>query len=629
MRHSAGAAKDKPHVGAPKDPSLEAIVAMHPDLVLATTSINRPTDGGCAVEVGNSGVHHATRTRCSGCWIPPRQIAGLLGAEEQGAKLVADLQKRLDALHALLQDRPMVHVLFVVWEEPLISIGQNTFIADALRWAGAESVITSDQNWPQVSMEEVVRLQPDYIVLTPDHMKAEGTRTGERSEQSSRVARFAGGETGARRGGERRNGQAFAGIDPSHRAAGARFASGSVRRERAGKWKSENGNLALASNITTFRTVGGSSGFRPAPTTADGAGLFEWRLRREQRRFARAPADAETHSGNLRGARVLLFIEVVISLRMGDYPIGVRDIVATLYHGALGQWDAIPSEFKLVVFGLRLPRIALGILVGAALSTAGAGFQALLRNPLADPYVLGVSSGAALGAMLSLIVAPHTVGAIQIAAFVGAAATIAAVYFLGRRGGQLDSATLLLAGIVAASFLSAIIIFLLTMVSGTELRSMTFWLMGDLTAPPPTTNVVGWFGFLFLIFVVAAGAMYTTSSDLNLILTGEQEARHLGVNVNRVKMVVYIAASVLTGLAVSVSGAIGYIGLLVPHVMRLLFGTDYRLLLPTSAIGGAIVIVLADTLARTVVAPTQLPVGAMTALAGAPVFIYLMRKRMR
>ena len=172
--------------------------------------------------------------------------------------------------------------------------------------------------------------------------------------------------------------------------------------------------------------------------------------------------------GICAGLGVLLFIEVVISLRMGDYPLGVRDIVATLYHGALGQWDAIPSEFKLVVFGLRLPRIALGILVGAALSTAGAGFQALLRNPLADPYVLGVSSGAALGAMLSLIVAPHMVRSIQFAAFLGAAATIAAVYFLGRRGGQLDSATLLLAGIVAASFLSAIIIFLLTMVSGTD-----------------------------------------------------------------------------------------------------------------------------------------------------------------
>jgi iron complex transport system permease protein len=267
--------------------------------------------------------------------------------------------------------------------------------------------------------------------------------------------------------------------------------------------------------------------------------------------------------------------------------------------------------------------------VVAAPSTPGAGFQALLRNPLADPYVLGVSSGAALGAMLSLIIAPHTVGAIQLAAFIGAAATIAAVYFLGRRGGQLDSATLLLAGIIAASFLSAIIIFLLTLVNGPGLRSMTFWLMGDLTAPPPTQNVLGWFGFLYFVFIVAAGAMYTTSSDLNLILTGEQEAGHLGVNVTRVKLVVYVAASVLTGLAVSVSGTIGYVGLLVPHVMRMLFGTDYRLLIPTSAIGGAIVIVLADTLGRTIVAPTELPVGAMTALAGAPVFIYLMRRRIR
>jgi iron complex transport system permease protein len=271
-----------------------------------------------------------------------------------------------------------------------------------------------------------------------------------------------------------------------------------------------------------------------------------------------------------------------------------------------------------------LPRIALGILVGAALSTAGAGFQALLRNPLADPYVLGVSSGAALGAIVSLVIAPHVPGLIQIAAFAGAAATIAAVYFLGRRGGQLDSPTLLLAGIVSASFLSAIIMFLMTTLSGRDLRGMAFWLMGDLSSPAAID--LRW---LYFILLVVLGSIYTTSSDLNLILTGEQEARHLGVNVNRVKLVVYIGASLLTGLAVSVSGAIGYVGLLVPHVMRMLFGTDYRLLIPASALGGAIAIVIADTLARTVVAPTELPVGAMTALAGAPVFIYLMRRKVR
>ena len=320
----------------------------------------------------------------------------------------------------------------------------------------------------------------------------------------------------------------------------------------------------------------------------------------------------------------VLFAAVVVSLRMGAYPISVRDIVTTLVDGAIGRREKIPSEFWLVVFGLRLPRIALGILVGAALSTAGAGFQALLRNPLADPYVLGVSSGAALGAILSLVAAPHTPGAIQAAAFAGAAATIAAVYFLGRRGGQLDSATLLLAGIVTASFLSAVIMFLMTTLSGRDLRGMAFWLMGDLASPPSVD--LRW---LYFLLIVAVGSIYTTSSDLNLILTGEQEARHLGVNVNRVKLVVYVSASVLTGLAVSVSGAIGYVGLLVPHLIRMMFGTDHRLLIPASAVGGAILIVVADMLARTVVAPTELPVGAMTALAGAPVFIYLMRRRMR
>ena len=320
----------------------------------------------------------------------------------------------------------------------------------------------------------------------------------------------------------------------------------------------------------------------------------------------------------------VLFVMVVISLRMGADPISVRDIVVTLFDGAVGRRDQIPSEFWLVVFGLRLPRIALGILVGAALSTAGAGFQALLRNPLAEPYVLGVSSGAALGAIVSLIAAPHTAGAIQAAAFVGAAATTAAVYFLGRRGGQLDSATLLLAGIVTASFLSAVIMFLMTTLNVGDLRGMAFWLMGDLASTPSVD--MRW---LYLVLLIAVGSIYTTSSDLNLILTGEQEAQHLGVNVHRVKLVVYVAASVLTGLAVSVSGAIGYVGLLVPHVMRMLFGTDYRLLVPTSAIGGAIIILAADTLARTVIAPTELPVGAMTALAGAPVFIYLMRRRVR
>ena len=166
------AAKDKPHVGAPMHPSLEAIVALHPDLVLATTSINWAETADALLKLGIA-VYTSDPHTVTGMLSSTAKIADLMGAQEQGAKLVADLQKRLDALHAALQDRPTAHVLFVVWEDPLISIGQNTFIADALRWAGAESIITADQNWPHVSMEEVVRLQPDYIVQTPDHLASE------------------------------------------------------------------------------------------------------------------------------------------------------------------------------------------------------------------------------------------------------------------------------------------------------------------------------------------------------------------------------------------------------------------------------------------------------------------------
>src|SRR5580698_3751934 len=166
------AAKDKPHVGSTQDPSLEAIVALHPDLVLATTSINRAQTADALLKIGVP-VYTSHTDTIAGMLSATATMADLLGASEPGAKLVAELQTRLDTLHAALQDRPMAHVLFVVWEDPLISIGQNTFIADALRWAGAESIIMATQNWPQVSMEEVVRLQPEYIVLTADHLAAE------------------------------------------------------------------------------------------------------------------------------------------------------------------------------------------------------------------------------------------------------------------------------------------------------------------------------------------------------------------------------------------------------------------------------------------------------------------------
>ncbi len=325
------------------------------------------------------------------------------------------------------------------------------------------------------------------------------------------------------------------------------------------------------------------------------------------------------------GLSALLLASVVLALKLGAVPISVTDLVLDLGRIAIGRASELPTEYRLIVFDLRLPRILLGIMVGAALAVSGASFQALLRNPLADPYVLGVSSGSALGSILALILAPGFALITPLGAFIGAIATIAGVYFLGRREGQLDSTTLLLGGIICASFFSAIIMFLMTTLTGRDLRGMAFWLMGDLSTP--VSAAMQWIFTVGLILGI--GAIYSTSADLNLLLTGEREATHLGVDVTRVKLVVYVSASLLTALAVSASGAIGYVGLLVPHAVRLIFGSDYRLLIPASALCGAIAIVLADTLARTIVAPTELPVGAMTAMAGAPVFIYLLRRGLR
>jgi cobalamin transport system permease protein len=325
----------------------------------------------------------------------------------------------------------------------------------------------------------------------------------------------------------------------------------------------------------------------------------------------------------------ILFCVMVLALKFGAVHVSLYGLGRDLLRVLMGKSTEISSDYSLIL-NLRLPRIMLSVLVGASLSIAGTSFQALLRNPLADPYVLGVSNGAAVGAIAALLLEPHLALSPEIASiftplggFIGAGIAITAVYFLGRREGRIDSNTLLLGGVITASLLSAVIILLLTMLPSSNIRGMAYWLMGELTAVP--SRPLAW--VLRVGFAIAAVVVYMTASDLNLLLSGEKEAMHLGVDVKRVRLVVYIAASGLTGLAVAMSGSIGYVGLLVPHVMRMIFGSDHRVLIPASALGGAIVLVIADTLARTIAAPAELPVGAITAIAGAPLFIYLLRKK--
>jgi iron complex transport system permease protein len=261
--------------------------------------------------------------------------------------------------------------------------------------------------------------------------------------------------------------------------------------------------------------------------------------------------------------------------------------------------------------------------VGAGLSVAGATFQALLRNPLADPYILGVSSGAAVGAIIAILLGLGTFSiGLPLASFLGALLTILVVFYFGRQDGKIHPNTLLLAGVIIGSFLSALIMFFISVSQKEELHTIIFWLMGDFSFSNPRAILI-----IFPYILLGFFLLYLRSRHLNLILSGEENAVQLGVDVERLKLVSYLAASLITAASVSVCGLIGFVGLIIPHSVRLIFGPDHRLLIPASAFIGASFLIASDTFARTLLAPTELPVGVITAAFGGPFFIYLLRTR--
>ncbi|MGE3467628.1 MAG: FecCD family ABC transporter permease [Pyrinomonadaceae bacterium] len=279
------------------------------------------------------------------------------------------------------------------------------------------------------------------------------------------------------------------------------------------------------------------------------------------------------------------------------------------------------EQHRSILFDIRLPRILLGACVGASLAVAGAGLQSLLRNPLAEPYLLGVSNGAALGTMLAFVLFERLEMSRPILAFAGAGLATLAVYRMAKSRAGMNVERLVLSGVIVTTFLSSVIVMLTTVLDAARLRSFTFWLLGDLSQA--TTN-----GAYLSLAAAVVGTIILTSQAkaLNLMMIGERDAYDFGVEVGRVRMLVFGASSLVVGAAVAASGSVGYVGLIVPHVVRLSVGSDNRLVVPFSAIVGAIFVVLADTVARTVIAPRELPVGAVTALIGAPLFIYLLRK---
>ncbi len=313
-----------------------------------------------------------------------------------------------------------------------------------------------------------------------------------------------------------------------------------------------------------------------------------------------------------------LALALLVSIAVGAARLPLGTVLGALA-GRAGPGDTA------IVLELRLPRALVAALVGGALATSGAVFQALLRNPLADPYILGVSGGAAVGAVAAFGLGALALGgwAVPAAAFAGALAAVVLVFRVAAGSGRaLDTRVLLLAGVVAGAFFNALILLFLTLSGAGAFRSAIFWLMGSLADASWAQAVV-----LALYLVPASAALLLLARPLDLLALGEEPALYLGVPVERVKLAAYVVASLVVAASVATCGAIGFVGLVVPHALRLVWGSGHRLLLPASFLAGAAFLLLADTAARTVAGAQELPVGVVTALVGVPVFATLLARR--
>jgi len=324
----------------------------------------------------------------------------------------------------------------------------------------------------------------------------------------------------------------------------------------------------------------------------------------------------------------LLIVCGVVAVMVGPSGQPLPAVMQALADGvraSLGGQPAPSTPLHTIVLEIRLPRVFLGCLVGACLALSGSVMQALFQNPMADPYIVGVSGGASLGAvaamMLGLDVAVAGFTAIPLMAFAGALATTVLVYILAQRGGRIQTATLLLTGIAIGSMVSAVTALL--MLSRDELQSAAiFWILGSLSGR-------GWQHVYALIpqFILALGMAMFMARPLNVLLMGDEAAGSVGLDVQRTKRWLLALSSLLAAAAVAVSGVIGFVGLIVPHVCRLIVGPDHRVLLPVSALAGALLMVLADIPARLALAPAELPIGIITSLLGCPFFLYLLHRQ--
>ncbi len=320
---------------------------------------------------------------------------------------------------------------------------------------------------------------------------------------------------------------------------------------------------------------------------------------------------------------IILLLPFLLIATLISISIGSTNHSPTLYLGTIIKvLDGKASEVdKVIIYQIRFPRALTAIFAGGGLAVAGAILQAMLRNPLAEPYILGISSGSAFGAILSIVlIGTFSFALTPITALFGSITVIIIVYMLGKRRGIIDINTMLLSGIMIGAFFSALILIIITL-SGESLKNFIFWLLGNLSNVNLKKSIL--ISSIVLIFTLVT---FFSSYRLNLIATGDEIATQLGVDAETTKKIFYFIASILTAVIVSITGIIGFVGLVVPHICRKIFSVDYRILIPTSFFTGAITLLIADTIARIVLYPNELPVGSITALFGAPFFIYLLKK---
>ncbi|WP_246842783.1 iron ABC transporter permease [Allokutzneria sp. NRRL B-24872] len=317
---------------------------------------------------------------------------------------------------------------------------------------------------------------------------------------------------------------------------------------------------------------------------------------------------------------VLLVVVMIVATTIGSVSIPLGDAWAVITGHLTGNTAGLDPVSDQILWQYRVPRVVLAALCGAGLSVAGVVLQALVANPLADPYVLGISSGASVGAVLVLTAGVGTLG-VSSAAFLGAAASVAVVFALGQQRGRLVPTRLVLVGVAVGYVLSALTSYIQLRANPNELKSVMFWLLGSVAG-------ARWeqLGLVSAVVLITVASLMLYGRRLNALVTGEESATSLGVDVRRARVGLLLTSSLLTGTLIAVAGGVGFVGLMIPHLVRLLVGADHRRVLPLAALGGALYLVLVDLLARTVDSPNELPLGIFTAAFGAPFFLWLLRR---